>query len=1309
MATQRASREIREAARVSMHPREHDASQAPEHPSSSKRSAAGRGKPQRDFSEWARATRDPAELALGVEGFSYADLFEPAKLAELSARFDEYFRVTDEAGYRVFSAYRAERGVGKTAEAVSEALLAAAPHVSAFVQRLFGVEREAAAIARAADARASLWHFKKDFVKKRLFKPKAGEVFAGTAEDAARVARAAFAAAGAPVEALARGERRASSPGAMPERDDEELAIARATLSLFEVDDVARKAAKAGGARWTDALHERASRVREALAVVAGSAAWGAAVKVAGAAPTDAEDGAVVALALDAIEAWLHARRRDHHDPARLWPSLKEPKPTDYERLVELRRPDARLPELFVGPEGELRHRDGFALTDRRMDAREVEGEVDYCLYCHDRDKDSCSKGLVDAKTGAVKKNPLGVSLEGCPLDEKISEMHVMRRRGDSIASLAIVCVDNPMLPGTGHRICNDCMKACVFQKQEPVNIPQIETAVLTDVLALPWGFEIYGLLTRWNPLDVKRPHALAYNGKNVLIVGLGPAGYTLAHHLSAEGFACVAVDGLKIEPLPVELTGDETRPPRPIKDFASLYLELDERILLGFGGVSEYGITVRWDKNFLTVLYVTLARQRLLRIHGGVRFGGTVDLDDAWRLGFDHVAIAAGAGRPTIIPLKNNIARGIRKASDFLMALQLTGAYKRSSLANLEVRLPAIVIGGGLTAIDAATELIAYYVVQVEKTAERIEALVAARGEAAVMAMFDEEEAAFIAEQRAHAAAIREERARAAREGRAADLERLIDGWGGVSLVYRKRVLDSPAYRLNHEEVIKSLEEGVRYIENLAPTEAVLDERGAVKAVRFERQGLIDGKWRATGEIVELPGRTVCVAAGTSPNVTYEKEKPGSFRFDKWKQFFEANRAWTDEEGKLHVEPVTDLRQGFFTSYDDGAHAVSFYGDNHPHYAGSVVKAMASANDAYPHVKALFRRDLARLGDEPQAARDARRRELFARLDDEWDGRVQRVVRLTPTIVEVVIRAPAAARKFHPGQFYRLQNFEATSAMVDGTRLAMEGIALTGAWVDKEQGLLSLIALEMGTSTRLLATLRPGERVVVMGPTGAPTEIPEHETVLLAGGGLGNAVLFSIAKALRERGDAVVYFAGYKRGEDLFKQDEIEVATDQVVWCTDSGAEVTPRRPQDRHFRGNIVQAMVAYAERRLGGENFQLSSVSRIIAIGSDRMMAAVREARHGVLAPHLSPRHVGIGSINSPMQCMMKEVCAQCLQKHVDPETGKETIVFTCMNQDQLLDHVDFKNLAARLRANSAQEKIASAWLDRLFEKVPELRRV
>ena len=79
--------------------------------------------------------------------------------------------------------------------------------------------------------------------------------------------------------------------------------------------------------------------------------------------------------------------------------------------------------------------------------------------------------------------------------------------------------------------------------------------------------------------------------------------------------------------------------------------------------------------------------------------------------------------------------------------------------------------------------------------------------------------------------------------------------------------------------------------------------------------------------------------------------------------------------------------------------------------------------------------------------------------------------MRLTPTIVEVIVKAPAAARHFHPGQFYRLQNYESLAPRASARRspLLMEGIALTGAWVDQERGLLSLIALELGVSSRLV------------------------------------------------------------------------------------------------------------------------------------------------------------------------------------------------------------------------------------------------
>ena len=121
--------------------------------------------------------------------------------------------------------------------------------------------------------------------------------------------------------------------------------------------------------------------------------------------------------------------------------------------------------------------------------------------------------------------------------------------------------------------------------------------------------------------------------------------------------------------------------------------------------------------------------------MYGGVRFGGTLTIDSAFDLGFDHIALCAGAGRPTVIPMKNGLVRGVRQASDFLMALQLTGAAKFDSLANLQIRMPIVVIGGGLTAIDTATESLAYYVVQVEKFLRRYEALSAEMGEAVVRA----------------------------------------------------------------------------------------------------------------------------------------------------------------------------------------------------------------------------------------------------------------------------------------------------------------------------------------------------------------------------------------------------------------------------------------------------------------------------------------------------------------------------------------------------------------------------------------------
>ena len=952
-----------------------------------------------------------------------------------------------------------------------------------------------------------------------------------------------------------------------------------------------------------------------------------------------------------------------------------------------------------------IRRRTGFALTDKGTDLKGALAEANYCIWCHNQGKDSCSTGLKE-KPGAdgkvvFKKSPLGVTLAGCPLEEKISEFHTLKATGHAISALAVITIDNPLVAATGHRICNDCMKSCIYQKQEPVNIPQAETRTLKDVLELPWGFEIYSLLTRWNPLNLHHPYPRTPSGYRVLVVGMGPAGFALSHNLMNDGHRVVGIDGLKIEPLAENLSGVRADGSQagasgatsaagfePIKDVNTLYESLDDRVMAGFGGVAEYGITVRWNKNFLKVIRLLLERRDEFALFGGVRFGGTLTADDAFEMGFDHVALAMGAGKPTLLEIPNGLARGVRTASDFLMALQLTGAAKADSIANMQVRLPVVIIGGGLTAIDTATESLAYYPIQAEKFLQRYEALAAEKGEDAVRDLWSPEEREIAEEFLAHARAIRHERELAGHEKREPRIIELLQSWGGATIAYRRQLVDSPSYTLNHEEVEKALEEGIRFSEGLTPLSIDVDDYGAVRGINFTTERRADdGQALPPGEY-HLPAHTIFVAAGTSPNTVLAREHPQHFGVDG--KYFTA----CDEDGRP-IKPQFSISKpeqaDVLLSRRPDGRFVSFFGDLHPSFFGNVVKAFGSAKQGYPVVS----RVLAKV----PAMMTGTDREFFAGLADDLLATVERVERLTPTIVEVVIRAPLAARKFRPGQFYRLQNYETRSVVTRGTRLQMEGLALTGAWTDPDKGLVSTIVLEMGGSSDLCALLKPGEPVVLMGPTGTPTHIAANETVVLVGGGLGNAVLFSIGQAFRAAGSRVLYFAGYKKVIDRYKVADIETAADIIIWCCDELPGFTSGRPQDLSFVGNIVQAMEAYASGRLAPPSvstIRMEDADRLIAIGSDRMMAAVARARHDVLKAHMKPHHFAIGSINSPMQCMMKEICAQCLQPQRDPHTGKDSYVFSCFNQDQDLDCVDFHALSERLRQNSLQEKLTAQWI-------------
>lgn len=856
------------------------------------------------------------------------------------------------------------------------------------------------------------------------------------------------------------------------------------------------------------------------------------------------------------------------------------------------------------------RHRHGFKLNDDGITRSQSMHESNYCLYCHHRDKDSCSHGM--KTVDGYKENPLKISLHGCPLEQKISEMHLLRANSNILGALATIVIDNPMVAATGHRICNDCMKACIFSKQTPVDTPSVETSILKDVLNLPFGFEIYSLLTKWNPLNFANYLPSDVGHHRVLVVGMGPAGFTLAHYLLNAGVNVIGIEGLKIEKLSHAFSGvmnDGTRCEfKPIHSVKAIFEKLENRKPRGFGGVMEYGITVRWDKNMLDIIHLMLLRRQHFQMYDGVRFGSNITYDDCKKLGVDHIAFAVGAGSPNIPAIPNILTRGMRMASDFLMSLQLSGAHRGDTILPIQVRMPIVIIGAGLTAIDTATEIMQYYLVQIRKFLQQYDEI----GNK-LLESLNAEDKAIAMELIEHAKQLKKKSA-----------NKLLERWGGVKILYRRSLKESPAYRINHEELMKGFEEGIEFIENATPLEIVNDNFGHCKGVIFEQNG--------AKHFIEA--KSVVVATGTQPNTIVSQE-----------------------DHRLL-----------------GNANISYFGDANPKYNGSVVKAMASAKNEYKNIlQALGKPSINKCKTDE---------------NEKFNAYVQEVIALTENVVEVIVKAPMAAAHFAPGQFFRLQKYEGNSSSLNGYKFPMEGLALTGAEVKGD--CISLIILEVGVSSKLCRTLVKNERVVLMGPTGSPTHIPQNKTVLLIGGGLGNAVLFSIGKKMRKNGCKVIYFAGYKRLQDRFKSDTIEAAADVVVWCCDEGI-LSTHRPSDIAFHGNIIQAIHAY-----NGENIQLKDVNDLVVIGSNSLMEAVAK-----LHKKKFKKCSGIASVNSPMNCMMKEICAQCVQKH---RIGRKDIyIYSCKTQDQNLATIDFNHLDKRLSQNRLLEKSANMFYEDQKSKV------
>ena len=575
-----------------------------------------------------------------------------------------------------------------------------------------------------------------------------------------------------------------------------------------------------------------------------------------------------------------------------------------------------------------------------------------------------------------------------------------------------------------------------------------------------------------------------------------------------------------------------------------------------------------------------------------------------------------------------------------------------------------------------------------------RFEALTAARGAEAVYAGLDPGSREILDEFLEHGRAVRRERERARRDEREPDFISLLHAWGGVSIVYRRSINESPAYLRNHEEIIKAMEEGVHYLPGLEPLRAELDNYGHVRSLVCRQREQHEGRWISRGKEVGLEARAILVAAGTFPNTIYESEHPGHFTIEN-------NHFLPHVIHKHGVQPVQVAEHckspefGPYTSYEQDRHRVTFIGDAHPVFHGSVVKAIASASCSYPEVMA----GLSRFEEQQSAGLHAEA--FLARMQERFSARVESLTDLHPMVIEIRVRAPMAARNFKAGQFFRLQTFESASSSVHGTRLQIPLQTISGAGVDGD--CVRLLLLRWGANARIAERLAPGDPLILMGPTGAPAHVEDGKTVLVIAGSWGAAVMLDLGPALKARGNRVVYFATYAAPGQVYLKEELERAADQIVWSTAGDELIAAGRPQDISVsEPDVIRLLSRYGRDQLTpGAAVDLRDVDQVMIMGSTSLLGAFQAAMKTEFAGLFRDDVQMLGTVGSPMQCMLKGVCAQCLQWQIDPDTGERTrAVFSCAMQDQPLSWIDVDNLTARQSQNRVAEHLTNLWVDHIL---------
>ena len=252
-----------------------------------------------------------------------------------------------------------------------------------------------------------------------------------------------------------------------------------------------------------------------------------------------------------------------------------------------------------------------------------------------------------------------------------------------------------------------------------------------------------------------------------------------------------------------------------------------------------------------------------------------------------------------------------------------------------------------------------------------------------------------------------------------------------------------------------------------------------------------------------------------------------------------------------------------------------------------------------------------------------------------------------------MVIAAPAVARRARPGQFVILRIDERG-----------ERIPLTIAEYDRQAGTVSIVFQEVGETTMHLGTLERGDELATfVGPLGRPTEIENYGTVVCVGGGGGIALIYPIARALKEGGNTVISIIGARNEGLLFWEDVMGVVSDELIVCTDDGSYGR---------KALVIEPLKELLEQREG-------EIARVWAIGSGNMMkfCAATTKPFGV------PTMVSLNTI-------MVDGTGMCGCCRVQLADGAK---FVCVDGPEFDAHqVDWDLLLARQQVYLEEERLA-----------------